>query len=147
GSRIHPPSPAATLRRRQVTPFVSIIVPCFNAAATLRETVASVQRQRVRHWQLIIVDDGSSDATLRLAGLMASADPRIEVLSQANAGVSAARNAGLRAASAPWLLFLDADDTLRPRSLRWLLDAAHEAPDAGVVVGRCARLDRSGRTW
>jgi peptidoglycan/xylan/chitin deacetylase (PgdA/CDA1 family) len=148
--RLHRPSQAMMWTRDagSAAPApVAVIVPCYNAAATLPDTIASVQRQSVRDWQMIIVDDGSSDATLDVARSAAKADPRIRILAQASAGVAAARNAGLRVACASWALFLDADDTLRPRALRRLLQTARGSPETGVVVGRSARLDRHGKTW
>jgi glycosyltransferase involved in cell wall biosynthesis/peptidoglycan/xylan/chitin deacetylase (PgdA/CDA1 family) len=126
---------------------VSIIVPCYNSAATLPRAIDSVRRQSVRNWLMIIVDDGSDDATADIARAAARADPRIKILAQANAGAAAARNAGLRAADAPWTLFLDADDTLKPHALRRLLHAASAETNAAVVIGRSARVDQQGRTW
>jgi peptidoglycan/xylan/chitin deacetylase (PgdA/CDA1 family) len=147
--RVRPPPAAVRLRRAAAAEkaSVSIIVPCYNASATLPHTIASVRRQSVRDWQLILVDDGSRDETLAVARAAARADPRIKVLTQPNAGVAAARNAGLRAADAPWALFLDSDDTLRRRALRQLLNAARAAPKASVIIGRSARVDRHGKLW
>jgi len=77
-------------------PVVSIIMPCYNAAAHLPTSVGSVLAQTFPDWELLAVDDGSSDATL--AWLQAQTDPRIRPLTQPNQGVSAARNTGLAAA-------------------------------------------------
>jgi glycosyltransferase involved in cell wall biosynthesis len=93
---------------------VSIITPVHDAAETLERTVASVLAQDFDDWELIIVDDASSDDSLAIAEDAAAADPRIRVLAQAaNAGPSAARNRAIAAARGAYLAFLDADDLWR----------------------------------
>jgi len=89
-------------------PLVSIVMPCYNAAAHLPDSVGSVLAQSVGDWELIAVDDGSTDDTL--AWLQAQPDARIRLLTQTNQGVSAARNAGLDAARGDYVAFLDADE-------------------------------------
>lgn len=76
-----------------MSPIISIVMPCYNAAMHLPESVGSVLAQSVGDWELIAVDDGSSDDTA--AWLQAQTDARIRPLTQSNQGVSAARNAGL----------------------------------------------------
>lgn len=93
-------------------PLLSIITAAYNAESTLRETLDSVLRQTERDWELILVDDGSTDATIAIAREYADADPRIIAISQANAGTAAARNVGAALARAPWVMSLDADDLL-----------------------------------
>jgi teichuronic acid biosynthesis glycosyltransferase TuaG len=101
-----------------MSPEVSVITPVWNAEATLGETVASVQAQSFEDWEMLIVDDGSTDASLALARALAAKDPRLRVLAQeANAGAAAARNRGIREASARFIAFLDADDLWRPEKL------------------------------
>ncbi len=114
-------------------PRVTIVTAAYQAAATLGETIDSVAAQAMDAWELVIVDDGSTDATRSIAEERAAADPRIRVLAQANAGTAAARNAGWRQARAGWLCFLDADDTLEPRFLERLLAAAPGPPPADIV--------------
>jgi len=89
---------------------VSVVMPVYNAAATLAATVASVQAQDLSAFELIAVDDGSSDNSLDILLDLAAFDPRIRVVSRRNAGVSSARNLGVETASAPLVAFLDADD-------------------------------------
>ncbi|MCA1925389.1 MAG: glycosyltransferase [Thiobacillus sp.] len=110
---------------------VSIVMPCHNAAGHLPASVASVQAQTLGGWELVAIDDGSTDATL--AWLRAQTDPRIRVLTQPNRGVSAARNAGVAAATGDYLAFLDADDTWAPDFLQKML-AALEANPAAVLA-------------
>lgn len=116
-----------------VRPAISIVMPCFNAAAHLPRSVGSVLAQTFSDWELIAVDDGSSDDTL--AWLQAHDDPRIHVLSQANQGVSAARNAGLAAAHGEYVAFLDADDSWAPNFLAAMRAALQTRPDA--VLAYC----------
>jgi len=99
---------------------ISIIIPAFNAEDTLAETLDSVLAQTFADWEAIIVDDGSHDGTAALAATFAARDPRIRVVSQANGGVSAARNRGLAEAKGAYGLFLDADDTILPAHLERL---------------------------
>ena len=92
-------------------------MPALDAAATIGEAAGSVLAQTWTGWELVIVDDGSKDATRAVAERCAAGDSRITVLHQRNAGPAAARNAGARAGTAPFLLRLDADDVLLPACL------------------------------
>lgn len=114
-----------------MSPLVSIIVPCYNAASTIERAIRSVRQQRVEHWELILVDDGSSDDTA--ARISSICDSRIRLIHQENQGPSAARNHGMNLAQGEWLCFLDADDTLLPEALSTLLSAV--TPDTDIVVG------------
>lgn len=111
-------------------PEISVIMPCYNAAAHLPASVGSVLAQTFADWELIAVDDGSSDATLNW--LQAQTDPRLQILSQTNQGVSAARNAGLAEATGCYVAFLDADDTWDATFLERMLAALQDEPDAGL---------------
>lgn len=96
-------------------PEVSVIIPAYNAAPWLDEAVASVLAQTHSDLEVIIVNDGSTDNTLQIAhGFM---DDRVRVVNQANAGVSAARNAGIAAAGGEYICFMDADDAMLPANL------------------------------
>ena len=112
-------------------PIVSIIMPCYNAAAYLPQSVGSVLSQTFSDWELIAVDDGSDDSTLNW--LRAQTDPRIQVLTQPNQGVSAARNTGLGLARGQYVAFLDADDTWAPTFLATLFATLQGRPDAVLV--------------
>ena len=93
---------------------VSIIIPCYKAAATLRRAAASALTDAPSDIEILLVDDGSPDDTGALCDELAAADPRITALHRENGGAGAARNTGLDAASGEWVLFLDADDALLP---------------------------------
>jgi glycosyltransferase involved in cell wall biosynthesis len=106
---------------------ISVIIPTFNRADMLRRAIDSVLQQSLPPRELMIVDDGSSDATRELvtaiqqrttdSGGVARAAPQVRYLYQSNSGVSAARNRGIRHASGEWLAFLDSDDAWLPRKL------------------------------
>jgi len=108
-------------------------MPCYNAAAHLPTSVGSVLAQTFSGWELITIDDGSSDSTL--AWLKSQTDARIRTFSQANQGVSAARNAGLAMAHGRYVAFLDADDTWTPDFLATMLAALETVPAA--VLAYC----------
>jgi glycosyltransferase involved in cell wall biosynthesis len=122
---------------------VSVVMPARNAASHIGEAIASVLAQGPDIDALIIVDDGSSDGTHAI--VRSFADTRIRLVANDGSGVSAARNAGARAASGEWLMFLDADDRLRPGAVAALLKAAMPAPHAVVVYGDYDRIDGDGR--
>jgi glycosyltransferase involved in cell wall biosynthesis len=122
---------------------VSVVMPARNAASHIREAIASVLAQGLDVDALIVVDDGSSDATGAIVRTFA--DGRIRLAANDGRGVSAARNAGARAAPGEWLMFLDADDRLRPGAIAALLRAATAAPQAVVVYGDYDRIDAEGR--
>lgn len=106
-------------------------MPCYNAAAHLSKSVESVLSQTFPNWELIAVDDGSSDDTL--AWLQAHAEPRLCIHTQTNQGVSAARNAGLRLARGEYIAFLDSDDTWEPDFLEKMLAALDTNPHAALA--------------
>lgn len=109
---------------------ISIIIPCFNAAATIRATIGSVLSQGNVARDVVIIDDGSTDRSLEIAR---SFEPRLRVLTGPNQGVSAARNRGIAETAGEWIVFLDADDLLVPGTLRRRLETA-EATGADVVI-------------
>jgi glycosyltransferase involved in cell wall biosynthesis len=110
-------------------PSVSIVIPCFNAAETLEETLASAAMQG-NVCDVAFVDDGSDDASLAVAK---RSNLAMSILSQANQGVSSARNLGIESTACEWLLFLDADDALTPGTLEQRLAVARET-GADVVI-------------
>ena len=116
-------------------PRFCVVIPCYNAEPFLNAAVASLQAQDTPDWEVIIVDDGSSDATAAIAARLAQADHRIRFFSQANAGVSAARNlgAGQAAPECGYLWFLDADDLLVPGALRRMGDYLDRHPEVGLL--------------
>ena len=98
-------------------PSVSVIVPVYNAENTLRACVDSVLAQTTSDFELILVDDGSQDTSGSICDAYAEQDVRIQVIHQKNAGVSAARNAGMDQARGEYLLFVDSDDSIEPEMM------------------------------
>jgi hypothetical protein len=110
---------------------LSVVIPAFNAAATIHSAVASTLHQTVPVLEVIVVDDGSSDATAEVvAGID---DPRVRLISRANGGPSAARNAGITAARGAWVAFLDSDDLWLPRYVETATAALTAAPNPGFA--------------
>ncbi|MGB8691231.1 MAG: glycosyltransferase family A protein, partial [Microcoleus sp.] len=124
---------------------VSIIIPAYNSAETIAETLTSVQAQTVSHWEAIIVDDGSSDRTTEVANQFVT-DRRIRLLSQSNQGVSVARNAGIALAKFDWLLFLDADDWISPLYLEKMAAALQKDPSLDAIHCGGIRINPDGIT-
>ncbi len=110
---------------------LSVVIPAFNAARTIRAAVGSTLRQSVPVLEVIVVDDGSTDATAQVvAGID---DPRVRLVSRANGGPSAARNAGIAAARGEWVAFLDADDLWLPRYVETATAALGRATNPGFA--------------
>ncbi|MEL6861246.1 MAG: glycosyltransferase family 2 protein [Pseudomonadota bacterium] len=123
------------------SPAVSIIMPAYNAGPVIEDTIRNVQAQTLRNWELIIVDDGSTDDTASIALRLAEEDARICVLQRCNRGPSVARNAGADLARAHVLAFLDADDFWAADRLSGMLKAFRDKPQAGVLFSRTRFLD------
>ena len=113
--------------------LISVIVPVYNALATLPRCAKSILTQSHSRLELILVDDGSADGSGGLCDALALADERVRVIHQKNGGVSTARNAGLAAAAGRWVVFVDADDALAPHALESALAAQQANPDRLVV--------------
>ena len=94
--------------------FISIIVPVYNVEKYLRECLDSISQLKAVTWEAILVDDGSTDTSGQICDEYAKQDSRFRVIHQKNAGVSAARNAGLDAAKGDWIWFVDSDDSINP---------------------------------
>ena len=124
-------------------PRISVIMPAYKAAATLRQSVDSVRAQTLTDWELIIVDDGSPDNTPEIAAELAHEDVRIRLVRQDNAGPSAARNHGVILASAETLAFLDADDLWAPERLAGMQAFLYAHPGVGVVFSRTRFFDNA----
>ncbi len=108
----------------QQTAVISVIIPTFNRAGTLRAAIDSALAQTYPHTEVIVVDDGSTDET---KSLLMQYDAKIRVARQANAGPAAARNTGARIANGDMLAFLDSDDVWMPRRLQLQVDAMTRA--------------------
>ena len=102
------------------TDVISIIVPIYNAEEYLERCIESIKKQTYQKWELILVDDGSTDCSLQLCEKIALKDTRIRVIHIENLGVSMARNRGIEEAKGEYISFIDADDWVDMRFLRMM---------------------------
>ncbi|MFG0252008.1 MAG: glycosyltransferase family 2 protein [Phycisphaerales bacterium JB038] len=116
------------------TPLVSVVIPVYNRADLIRRAVESALSQGVAELEVIVVDDGSSDATAEVVRDLAREDPRVRLLQQENGGSGAARHTGLHAARGEFVAFLDSDDYWLPEYLRTQLRLLQEADPEVVAV-------------
>lgn len=125
---------------------VSVLVPAYNAGATLAETLQSVQGQTHADIEVIVIDDGSSDDTARLAADFVARDDRFRLVLQENAGVAAARNTALAMARGDWIAPLDADDIWHPGKLARQVSCLRAAsPDPVLVYSWSVDIDEHSR--
>jgi cellulose synthase/poly-beta-1,6-N-acetylglucosamine synthase-like glycosyltransferase len=125
------------------TPAVSVVIPLYNLRAFVGETIESVLAQTLAPdaMEIVVIDDGSTDGGGEVVARYA---PRVRCVRQENRGLSAARNAGVRATRAPFLTFLDADDRLLPEKLATQLDVFRDRPELGAVYGGWYYIDGAG---
>jgi|SRR5690242_18649085 GT2 family glycosyltransferase len=121
--------------------LVSVIIPTYNRAPVLRRAIESALSQTYPAIEVVVADDGSSDDT---ADLVRSLGPRVRYLRQENAGVSAARNFGMRNARGEFVAFLDSDDAWLPWKVKVQVAALAAHPDAGLVWTDMSAIDGSG---
>lgn len=126
-------------------PAVSVVIPTFNRVGIVERAIDSLRRQLLTPLEIIVVDDGSTDAT---PAVLASFGESIRVIRQPNRGVSAARNAGIHAATGAWVAFLDSDDEWEPDKLARQLDAAARDPEIILHAANGAVCQgRDEREW
>lgn len=126
-------------------PFFSIIVPIYNVEKYLDECINSVLQQTFEDFELILVDDGSTDASSKICDFYSVKDMRVRVIHKLNGGSSSARNAGLRVSIGKYIMFLDSDDYWNDKTaLARLLDLAKSEPD--VIVFAATLLYPDGNT-
>lgn len=131
--------------------MISVIIPVYNTEPYLRHCVDSVLQSTYRDFELILIDDGSTDGCLRICREYAEQDARVHVIAQANQGVSAARNRGLEVCRGDWVVFVDADDVISGELLGWiareedrdllLFDFARTEEDLTAPAGETLRYD------
>jgi glycosyltransferase involved in cell wall biosynthesis len=118
---------------------ITVVIPAFNAEHFIKEAIVSVQAQTARPKEIIVVNDGSTDRTASIAKEMGA-----RVIDQANGGLCAARNAGISAATEPWIALLDADDIWEREKLEYQWEALRLSPDADFVFTDFTDFDSSG---
>ncbi|MBE9192695.1 glycosyltransferase family 2 protein [Gloeocapsopsis crepidinum LEGE 06123] len=121
---------------------VTVIIPVYKVEKYIGAAVASVLAQTYQNWELLIVDDGSPDASVTICQQFD--DARIKIIRQPNGGVSAARNTGIRHAQGEYIAFLDGDDLWLPQKLEKHLAHLESSPSVGVSFSRSAFIDESG---
>lgn len=119
--------------------LISVVVPVYNASKYVSKCIQSIQKQKYDNWELILVDDGSTDNSGDICDMFAEKDGRIRVIHQENQGSVSARRNGVMAAEGEYICFLDADDTMPPTALEALYNAQKQTEGTTVVVGRAAR--------
>ena len=123
----------------------SVVIPCYNHAGYLGETIQSVLAQTHPADEILVVDDGSLDGSAEVAEKYAAAHPAVRLLRQKNAGRSAAANYGLAESKGDFLVFLDADDRLLPHALASGLAQLEAHPEAAFAAGHCVHIDADGK--
>ncbi len=126
-------------------PRFSVVVPLYNKAKYVARAVRSLRAQAFADFEVIVIDDGSTDTSLAVATEAAKGDTRFRFVFQPNGGVSRARNAAIALARAPWLAFLDADDEWLPTYLQTIAVVTQAHPEAVLVstdyIDRTAGVD------
>ncbi len=125
--------------------LVSVVVPTYNRAYCICRAIDSVRQQTHSNWEILLVDDGSTDNTKAVIASTYAGDPRIRYIYQQNAGVSAARNAGIRESKGDYVAFLDSDDTWKPWKLETQLECFRFFPEVGMVWTDFEAVDASGQ--
>ena len=117
-------------------PEISLIVPLYNAVRHLRPCLDSVKAQTFKDFEVLLINDGSTDETAEIAGEYCRQDPRFRLITQENGGVSSARNRGLKEAASPFVAFLDQDDMFHPQALEILYEmiCRHNADVAAFQI-------------
>jgi glycosyltransferase involved in cell wall biosynthesis len=122
---------------------ISVVLPAWNAQATVGRTIVSVFAQTARPGELIVVDDGSTDATADAVAALARAAPMpVRLIRQPNGGAGSARNRGVAEARGAWVALIDADDEYLPEAIERLAALADAAPGAAVAFGDALRVER-----
>lgn len=126
-------------------PAISVIIPVYNAERTILETIQSVQQQTFSDFELVVINDGSTDRTLELLDTIK--DYRLKVFSYSNGGLSVARNRGIALATGEFITFLDADDLWTYDKLELQLRALQQHPEAGVAYSWTCNMSEKGESF
>ncbi len=128
-------------------PLISVIIPVYNVEQYLRECLDSVRKQSFEHFEVILADDGSTDASADICREYCEADPRFRYYLKSNGGASSARNLGLDCAGGEWIFFLDSDDYLDPAALERLYRVAVKENADFVFSEAIAFDDTTGKSY
>ncbi|MFG6106325.1 glycosyltransferase [Leptothoe sp. EHU-05/26/07-4] len=130
----------------EIKPSISVVIPAYNAARFLPEVIQSVLDQTYQDWELLVIDDGSTDNTATLVNKYCQLDSRIRLITTENGGVSAARNLGVELATTELIAFLDSDDLWLPDKLSVHVDYMNTHPEIGVSFARVELIDPDGKS-
>ncbi len=126
------------------TPLISEIVPVYNQEAYVAACIGSLRAQTMDDVEVIVVDDGSTDDSVRVMRNAIADDARFTIIEQANQGVAVARNTGLDMARGTWVCFIDPDDVVDPEYLATLYGETRAHPHVDVIMSACVAFDRAG---
>lgn len=131
----------------QEQPLISIVMPAYNAEKTIREAIESVIAQTYQNWELIVVDDCSTDSTNNLLQCLLETDTRIKVFHNAcNYGVSETRNNGVKQSSGDWIAFLDSDDMWKKEKLQKQINLLKQKTNGDIIFTGSAFVDNTGKS-
>ncbi|MFA5309347.1 MAG: glycosyltransferase [Dehalococcoidales bacterium] len=136
---------AEDIKKAGAAAKVSVVIPTYNRAGLIAETIRSVLAQTLPEFEIIVVDDGSTDNTGEVVA--AFKDPRVRYILQENAGVSAARNTGIKAAGGTYIAFLDSDDLLLEKALETSVQVLEKNPQAAFSYGKAYLMDEKQRIF
>ncbi len=129
-------------------PLVSVVIPCYNQASFLKETIESVLKSTYSKIEIIIVNDGSTDHSLQVALKAASTNQQIDVIDQENSGVAAARNNGIQKAKGELILPLDGDDLIAEDYIEKSVEQFQKDPEVKVVYAQAVKFNEQGtKPW
>lgn len=125
--------------------MISVVMPAYNSADFIREAIESVLNQTYPHFELIVIDDGSSDNTVQIVEEYQARDPRVKLIKQQNAGVGAARNVGISTAQHPWIALMDSDDIALPERFEKQIAAIEANPDVVMWSSETRNMSDTGQ--
>lgn len=121
--------------------LVSVVIPCYNQSHFLGEAIESINKQTYKNFEIIVIDDGSTDVGI---DSVINKFGDIKLIRQKNLGLAAARNTGLRESNGEFIIFLDSDDRLLPKALEIGVNSLRENPECAFVSGFCRQIDVDG---
>ena len=133
-----------TEKDTQTKPLISVIIPCYNVAMFFNRCIDSILEQTYTHLEILLIDDGSTDNTSELCDAYALQDKRIIVIHQQNKGLPATRKVGIAKAKGNYCFFIDADDTIEPNTLEYLMSVALQYPQSEAIVTGYQRISPTG---
>lgn len=124
-------------------PLISIVIPCYNAESFIKDTINSVLTQSYQNFEIIIINDGSTDQSLEI--IKNISDARINIINKKNSGISDTRNIGLQQAEGKYVLFLDSDDIISPNYLKSGIELLENSTDVHFCTFHINHIDTNGK--